>query len=61
MPNRDPSNKFIGINIPEALKKRMLDYIDKKNKDNKLGIRKMTRRLFIVEAGNKYIENHGGL
>jgi hypothetical protein len=60
MPNRDPSNKFIGITIPETLKKRMLNYIDEKNKNNPLGVRKMTKRLFIVEAGIEYIENHGG-
>lgn len=60
MPNRDKSNKNISITIPESLKKRIIDFIDKQNEKNTLSISKMTKRSFIVEAGKEYIKNHGG-
>lgn len=60
MPNRDKTNKNISITIPDTLKKRMDIFIDKHNKKDALGIEVMTKRVFIVNAGKEYINNHGG-
>ena len=61
MPNKDPNNKNLSINVPHELKARIVNFVNNANKDNSLSLGKMTIRSLIVKAGNEYMAGgHNG-
>lgn len=55
MPNRDPNNKNLSINVPDELKTRIANFVNNINKKNSLSLGKMTVRSLIVKAGYEYM------